>query len=471
MKRFHNHRKPHPLDVFMAPRSVAVIGASRRTGEGSFNLIETMLRFGFQGTLYPVNPMAEEIMGLRTYKEVTDIQDPVDLAIISTPRETIPQQVESCARSGIKGAIVIPQGFSDADEEGKVLQDRLTEIARRKGIRIMGPNTLGVVNSFSGFSSSFVPLQRQESPVGVICQSGVFIIGSQVFTGMMGKGIDLGNACDLDFADALEYFSQDDQIQVIFAHIEGMNEGRRFFEESRKIAYKKPVIALKSARSELGAQAAQSHSGALVGHSEVFEAVFRQAGILSAHDPEEIMDYTKALLHLPPMRGDRVAVVTFTGAGGVILIDALQDYGLKLAHLSPQTVQKIKDLSPPWMPIHNPMDIWPALMKNGMNHVYRVALEGVLQDPAVHGVICIAIAPKNEDRSYLDAIDVIRETAGSFPEKPVVGWLYGPNMSSASMRLEEGGKVVCLPSLTRAARTLGALYMRHQFLQKGCSNT
>jgi acyl-CoA synthetase (NDP forming) len=458
--------KRHPINIFMAPRSVAVIGVSRRTGGGSFNVIENMKTFGFPGKIHPVNPMAEEIMGMRVYRDVKDIGEPIDLAIISTPREEIPRIVEDCASMGIKGAIVVSQGFADADEEGKVLQDRLTEIARGKGIRILGPNTLGVANAFSGFTSSFMPLRRERASVGVICQSGIFFVGYSLFTGMLGKGVDLGNACDLDFADALEYFGEDDQIKVIFAHIEGMREGRRFFEVAQRVTRLKPVIVLKTAKTPGGAQAASSHSGALVGAYEVFDAAFRQCGIIAAHNVEQVSDCTKSLLHLPPMRGKRVGVITFTGAGGIILIDALQECGLELANLSPETIQRIKDLSPPWMRIQNPLDIWPALMKHGIDHVYATALKATLQDPAVDGVICIAIAPKLPEQAYLDVTRVIRDTAASFREKPVTAWLYGANQASISKKMERGGRVISFPTLPRAASALAALFHYHQFLQQ-----
>jgi len=454
----------HHLDFFMSPQSVAVIGASRKSGDGNFNVIENMLNFGFKGNIYPVNPQARDIMGMPCYKDVRDIRKPIDVAIVSTPRDLVPKMVKNCAGCGIKGTIVVPQGFADADETGKALQKQLTEISQRNGIRILGPNTLGVVNAFSGFTSSFMPIKRQKVPVGVICQSGIFFVGASVFTGMMGKGIDVANGCDLGFAEALEYFGQDKDIRVIFAHIEGLPEGRRFFEVAGEVARRKPVIALKTAKTGQGARAASSHSGALVGRHEVFEAVFRQTGILSAGDAGEVLDGTKALLHLPPMKGNRVGVITFTGAGGIILIDALQEQGLELAALSDKTIQTVKTLSPDWMPIHNPMDVWPAIMKNDLNTVYEKALTQVLKDPSVDGVMCIAIAPDPPER-FLDATGVIQETAARFPEKPVVAYLYGPNQAAVSENLEQGGHVVSLPSLSRAARTLGALYRRGRFLK------
>ncbi len=458
--------RPHHLDIFMSPGSVAVIGASRKTGKGNFNVIENMRDFGFKGKIYPVNPMTDEILGIKTHKDVKEIGKPIDLAIIATPREQVPRITQDCADLGIKGAIVVPQGFADADADGKALQDQLTRIAHERGIRILGPNTLGIVNAFSGFTSSFMSLAREKVPIGVICQSGIFFVGSSQFTGMMGKGIDVANGCDLDFADALDYFGDDDDIRVIFMHIEGMKQGKEFFDAARRVALKKPVIALKSARTRRGAVAASTHSGALVGNHEVFEAAFRQAGVISANDPQEVFDFTKALLNLSPMRGNRVGLVTFTGAGGIILIDTLQEYGLEVAELSPPAIKKIKDLSPAWMPIQNPLDIWPALMKHGMEYVYELALSEILKDSAVDAAICIAIAPELPENAHLDATGIIKKTAASFPDKPVVSWLYGPNQLSVSNMLEQGGQVVSLPTLPRAARTLAMLYGRGQFLQR-----
>ena len=456
----------HAMDNFMAPRSVAVIGATRKTGDGSFNVIENMRAFGYEGEIYPVNPFAEEISSLKAFKDVKDIPGPVDIAIIFTPREQIPGILEDCAMMGIKGAIVVPQGFADADEEGKRLQDQLTRIAREKGIRVLGPNTLGIVNAFSGFISSFMPQKREKVPVGVICQSGIFFVGASIFSGMMGKGIDVANGCDLDFADALETFGDDEDINTIFVHIEGINRGRDFFQVAQKVARKKPIIAYKTATTQQGAKAASSHSGSLVGDREVFEAAFRQAGVISARNPEEVTDFTKAFLNLSPMKGNRVGVITFTGAGGVILIDSFEKYDLVPATLSPSTIKVIKDLSPPWMPIGNPMDIWPAVMKHGLRNVYRIALENMLQDPEVDGVICIAIGPRMPEDAYLDATGVIKETAAAYPDKPVAIWLYGPNQSFVSQEVEKEGHVIAFPSLPRAARTLAALKERHRFLEQ-----
>jgi acetyltransferase len=454
----------HPFHIFMNPRSVAVIGASRKTGKGSFNVIEVMRQFGFGGRIYPVNPFAEEIAGIPCHREVEEIGDAVDLAVVATPREQVLDVLRASARAGVRGAVVVTQGFADADPEGGSLQALAAGIARDTGMRILGPNTLGVLDAFTGFTTSFMPLSREPAPVAVICQSGVFFVGAAVFTGMLGKGIDIGNGCDLDCADALEYFGRDDQVKVIFLHIEGLRQGKRFHQVAARVARVKPVIALKTGRSALGARAAASHSGSMAGQHALYEAAFRQSGILSVEDQEAVSDFTKGFIHCGPMRGNRVGVITFTGGGGIIAADMIEKFGLQVAPLSPGTTGAIKDLSPPWMPIGNPLDIWPALMKHGMNHIYEAALRAVLQDPGVDGVICIAIAPNLPDDDFLNATEVIRETAVALPGKPVVAWLYGPNQDAVSKSIEAGGRVLAFPSLSRAARTLGALYRRSAFL-------
>ena len=449
----------------LTPNSVAVIGATRKTGKGGFNPVEVMLDFGFQGKIYPVNPFAEEILGLKCYKDVKDIRDPVDLAVISAPRERVPGIAMDCAAMGIRGLVVIPQGFADAGAEGRVLQDELTRISRERGIRILGPNTLGVLNAFSGFITSFMPHRREKAPVGVICQSGLLFVGAAVFTGVIGKGIDVANGCDVDFAECLEYFGEDPDLKVIFVHMEGVRGGRRFLEAARRVTRIKPVIVYKTARTQSGARAAVSHSGSMAGRYEVYDAAFRQSGITPAGSPEEILDYTKAFLQLPSMKGNRVGLITFTGAGGIIGVDALEANGLRPAELSPDVIAAVKELSPEWMPIQNPVDIWPALMKYGMARVYTTALRKMLRDPAVDGVICIAIAPELPENAFLDITGIIGEQAAEMKEKPVAAWLYGPNQPAVSQRLDGGGHAAAFPSLPRAARALAALHERHRYLE------
>jgi acyl-CoA synthetase (NDP forming) len=456
------------MNCFMEPRSVAIIGLTRKTGPGAFNLLESMRDYGYDGTVYPVNPNATEILGLRAYKGVKDIQQPVDLAVIYTPRQHVLPALEESAEAGIRAAIVIPQGFADADARGKIMQDEMGRFAAERGIRILGPNTLGVVNAYSGFTSSFMPIKREKVPVGVICQSGVFFYGSSLFSWRMGKAIDIGNGCDIDFAEALEYFGRDRDIKVILLHVEGTKNGKALFDTARKVARKKPVIVLKTAKSDSGAKAAATHSGAMIGDHAVFEAALRQCGAFVAGDGDEALDLTKSFLLMPPMKGKSMGVITFTGAGAIMFVDALESRGLQLAKLSSSTVKPVKDLSPEWMPIANPLDIWPAVMKHGMEKVYTTALEATLKDRNVHGVFCIAVAPPLPEMAFADASGLIHDVASRFPKKPVAAWLYGPNQHERSEDLEARGRVVSFPTVERAGRALKALWDHRQFSREKC---
>jgi len=224
---------------------VALIGVSRQTGEGARNILEHILSYGYRGRIYPINPNVSEILGVKTYSSVTEITDDVDLAVIATPRSSVPQLVKECAECNIKAIVIVAQGFSDAsDEEGKQLQKEINDIAQAKQARILGPNTLGTANAFINFSSSFAKLRMKKHPIGVICQTGIFFVGFPEMA-FVGKGIDLGNACDISFADGLKYFENDSETKVVALHIEGMQDTKAFTNISRDIARNNPVLALK----------------------------------------------------------------------------------------------------------------------------------------------------------------------------------------------------------------------------------
>jgi len=441
---------------FLAPRSVALIGLSRATGEGSFNLLENLFHLGYGGRIYPVNPNAQEILGARCYATASEIPEAVDLAVILTPRGLVPSMVSQCTKRGIKAIIVVSQGFADADEEGKRLQQEITRIAHQGGARIIGPNTFGTVNAFHRFSTAFMKLELNPLPIGLICQTGVMFIG---FPGvrLFGKGIDLGNACDIDFPDCVDYFGDDPEVRLIVLHIEGLRDGRRFLEAVKRVARRKPILALKTGKSEAGAKAARSHTGSLAGSDEIYNAGFKQAGVIRVGDIEELGDLVRGFLRLPPMRGRRLGVASITGAGGIIAADACERYGLQLAELSPPALDKIAALSPPWMSISNPVDMWPASMISGhpYDHVIKTTLEALLGDEGVDAVLYMTTEIEREPA--LDVAEAIFEVAGKFPPKPVVCWRYSPHVSQASARLEQSRRVLAYPSCERAVRTLAAL--------------
>ncbi len=446
---------------FMEPESVALIGITRKTGPGSFNLMESMLRFGFQGKIYPVNPHVREILGHRVWSTIREIEGPIDLAVISTPRETTLDILSECVAKGVRAAIVVNQGFADADAYGMTVQKEMTQIARRSGLRILGPNTLGVINNYNGFTTSFMPIIREQVPIGLICQSGIFFVGEREFSRHIGKGIDIGNGCDLGFHEALQYLGGDPDIRIIAVHMEGLTNGREFLRLAKEVVRSKPVVIHKTGSSERGAAAAVSHSGSMTGNYQVTLAALKQAGVTVLYEDGDMNFAVKTLLHLPAMRGDRVAVITFSGAAGIMITDALERYGLRPAALSSETLEVVARLSPAWMPLGNPLDIWPAVMRNGPDKAYAAALRAVLKDPQVDGVICVAIGPKMPDYAFLNVSEALNEVMADLPDKPVAAWLYGPNPEEIGARFEASGRIMTYPTLERTAWALSLLRDRH----------
>lgn len=449
---------------FMEPESVALIGISRKSGPGSFNLMENMIRFGFSGKIFPVNPKGDEILGRRTYPNIRAVNEKIDLAVISTPRETTLRVLEDCVAAGVKAAIVVNQGFADADSLGKALQQKMSEIARRDGMRILGPNTLGVINNYNGFTTSFMPITKEQVPIGLICQSGIFFVGALEFSRNVGKGIDIGNACDIGFCEAVKYLGEDPEIRIIAIHMEGVNQGKEFLELAKRIVREKPIIIHKTGSSKKGAEAAISHSGSMAGNYQIYKAVLKQAGVTFLEEDGQMVYAVKTLLNLPPMKGDRVAVITFSGAAGIMASDGLERHGLRLASLSPETIQKMAQLSPDWMPLGNPLDIWPAVMLNGTEKAYSMALEAVLRDHNVDGVVCIAIGPEMPEFSFLDVSDALKEVREELPDKPVAAWLYGPNPGEIGEKLESTKRIMVYPTLEVASWSLSLLKDRYEVL-------
>jgi len=452
------------MKLFFEPKSVAIIGVSRKTGPGSFNILESLLAHGYPGKIFPINPNAQEILGIPCHPAVESVREKIDLAVISLDRSQVLSSVEACLKAGIKAMIVVSQGFADVGGEGKILQEAIRDLARARGARIVGPNTMGVVNNFQGFTTASIPLGKFKSPVSTICQTGIFITGFYSFTGPVGKVIDLGNTCDVDFADVLEYYAADEKTEIIVLHIEGLGDGRRFFETARRVSPQKPILALKSGRTELGAQKAASHSGSMAGKDILYAAAFKQSGIIRAGDSEELGDLIKGLARLPLPRGERIGLLTYTGGGGIMAADRLVELNLRLPLLSPETIRKLSPFAPPWLPLGNPLDMFPSLMKHGTQPMYKAFLRALLEDKGIDAVLCILLSPKDPGQDFFDVSSIIIEAAAEFPAKPIVVWPYGPNLGEMVEKLEASGRVAALPSAERAIQLLSALRDRQRFL-------
>ncbi|UCF57850.1 MAG: CoA-binding protein [Deltaproteobacteria bacterium] len=428
--------------------------------------MENMVKFGFSGKIFPVNPNTKEILRKKAYANVREVKEKIDLAVISTPRETTINILKDCLAANVKAAIVVNQGFTDADNRGNAIQQEIVKIAKRDGIRILGPNTLGVINNFNNFTTSFMPVTKEKAPVGLICQSGIHIVGPPQFSGKIGKGIDLGNACDIGFYDALKYLGEDPDIKIIAIHMEGLNQGKEFLSLATRVVKNKPIVIHKSGSSKIGAQAAMSHTGSMAGDYQLLKAALKQIGVTFLEEGGQMTHAVKTLQNLPTMKGNGVAVITYSGGAGIMGSDGLERHGLKLVSLSPETTNMVAKLSPDWMPLGNPLDIWPAVMLHGAHKAYSVALKAVLNDPNVDGVICIAIAPMPEF-SFLDVSELLNNVMEEFPpNKPVIAWTYGPNVLEVRKRYESKKRIMTYPTLEIATWALSLLRDRNRIIKQ-----
>jgi len=454
------------MHKFMDPASVALIGTPRRTGPGAFNNAEMMLRYGYRGRIYPVNPAGGDILGLKVYPALSEIPETVDLAIISVGRDRVPAAFEDCIRAGIGHVLIISQGFADADEPGRGLQDQIARRAREAGVRVLGPNTLGVVNNYVRFNTAFVeiPCPERFLPVSLIAQTGFIQVAAENMAWRnFGKAIDIGNACDLDVVDALEYMEDDPQTDVIVLHMEGLKRGSDFLETAGRISRKKPVIVLKTGRSMAGARAALSHSGSLVGEDHVFDAVFKRAGILRVLTSSEMKDAIHALAVLGEMQGPRIGVVTVTGAGGIMCADACEDYRLTFGTLPPGLAARLKRGIPDWIHVSNPLDIWPIGMIGGhYAESYSLCLAEFLKSDGIDGVLAVFPAtdsPLHTDLKLEAAFAGARHEAGN--SKPMAVWPY-MDVVPAIDRFEAIPGVACFDTIERAVRGLSYCHQYHR---------
>nr|HID59691.1 hypothetical protein [Desulfobacterales bacterium] len=454
------------MEKFLNPESVALIGVPSRTGVGAYNNLEMLLRFGYKGRIYPVNPKVKELCGLKCYSNVNEIPDVPELAVISVGRDRVMDVLLRCVEMKIRRFVIITQGFADADEQGRRLQKSFSELARARNVKIVGPNTIGIYNAFTGFTTAFVELKRpsQPPPVTVVTQTGVIhgAVDSFCEDGL-GKAIDLGNMCDVDFVDVLEYLEHDPQTKVIALHMEGMKRGKEFVDIARRVSRRKPILVLKTGRSKLGAKAVLSHTGSLVGEDVLFDAAFERAGLLRVMDTMGFKDGIKALLHLPPMRGNRIAVITTTGAVGIMAADIAEELNLTFAKLPPSLPELILRGTPGWIQLNNPVDIWPIGMIRGkFMETYETTLRELVRSPDVDGVVGVAIATKSRIHADLDLVERVgRIQAESGYKKPVAFWLYMDDVARASKRFEGIRGVACFPSIERAIKALYFCYRYH----------
>jgi acyl-CoA synthetase (NDP forming) len=403
------------LEQIFHPKSLSIIGASSREGSFGRMFLEGLIRIGFE-EIYPVHPRETELLGLRAYQSIKDIPHEVDVAVLMTPPDSTLQVVQDCADKGMKGIIVFTAGFGEKGAEGKEIEQQICTVARSKGIRVIGPNSIGIycpTSRLLTFPQGLMhDIATEGGPVGSFSHSGSFVDYLTYILTKKGirfsKVASCGNECDLNAVDFLEYFGQDRETKIIISYLEGIKDGRRFFELAREISEEKPIIVWKGGVTDLGAKAAMSHTGALAGAKYVWEAMFAQAGIISVRSFEEIVDCLFCLYYLPLPEGRRIAVVAGMGGTNVGTTDNCIELGLEMARLSDTTLERLTKLLPPvGTSIGNPTDIGVATLV--APNLYGETLKLLSEDENVDMLLAISDPPRPCTGSIVDAAKAIKK--------------------------------------------------------------
>ncbi|RLE80783.1 MAG: acetyl CoA synthetase [Thermoprotei archaeon] len=443
------------LKYLFSPKSIAVIGASRTPGKIGYEILENLKEYGFKGKLYPINPHATEVLGLKAYPSITEVPDEVDMAVIAIPAAAVPSVLEECGKKGVKVVVVISSGFK---EVGNVeLEEKIVEIARKYDMRLLGPNIFGIFYAGSYMNATFGPRNVVPGTIAFISQSGALGIALMGWTVLEGIGlsaiISVGNKADIDDADLIDFLGQDENTRVILIYMEGVKRAREFMNVARKVTTKKPIIVLKAGRSERGMRAVASHTGSLAGSDVIYNAAFKQCGVLRAMNVEEAFDWARAFASLPEPKGENVIIVTNGGGLGVMATDAAQDYGLKLLEPPKDLMDKFRRFMPPFGSPRNPVD----LTGQATEREYHGAISAALGDNRVHSVIVLYCETAVADPIKV-AEGILKAKQEASMEKPLVAaFIGGVNTARAIKFLNENG-VPTYPTAERAVSSLAALY-------------
>ena len=445
------------LKAFFEPASVAVIGASTDPTKLGYSVLQNLVEGGFvqQGKVYPINPKADEILGLKTYPSVKDVSEPVELAVIVIPYKFVPSVLRECREKGVPAAIVITAGFREAGVEGLEREQELLDIARQYSIRLIGPNCLGVIDTYTPLNASFSAGTPPQGPMAFMSQSGA--LGTAILdwaqAGRLGlsKFVSLGNKADVSEIDLLNAWVEDEESKVILMYAEGLPKGDAFISTAREVSRKKPVVAIKSGVTQSGSRAVSSHTGSLAGSEQAYQAAFRQAGVLRAESMEELFDMALALGYQPILKGNRIGIITNAGGPGILATDALERIGMNLARLENRTKSELMDYLPGAASSANPVDV----LGDARADRYEFAIQKVADDPNVDGVLVI-LTPQamTEVTKTADAICQVSKKS----QKPVMACFMGEATVGKGIDILTKDGVPNYPFPERAALSLKAMW-------------
>ncbi|MGW0480943.1 acetate--CoA ligase family protein [Nonomuraea sp. NPDC003214] len=441
------------------PRSVAVIGASAETGKIGNSVMRNLINGGYRGRIFPINPKADDIMGLPAYKSIADVPHDVDVAVFAIPAKFVPAALEEAGRKGVGGAIMIPSGFAETGNvEG---QAEIVEIARRHGVRMLGPNIYGYYYTPENLCATFCTPYDVRGGVALTSQSGgigMAILGFSRTTKMgVSAIVGVGNKADVDEDDLLTFFEQDDNTRAVAMHLEDLKDGRGFVEAARRVVKEKPVIVLKAGRTAMGARAAGSHTGALAGDDKVYDDILRQAGVVRAPGLNDMLEYARSLPIMPTPRGENVVIITGAGGSGVLLSDACVDAGLTLMDIPPDLDEAFRAYIPPFGAAGNPIDITGGEPPSTYENTVRLGLA----DDRIHALVLgywhTIVTPPMVFAELVARVVAEERAKGNV--KPVVASLAGDTeVEEASEYLFEHGVVAYPYTTEKPVAVLGAKY-------------
>ena len=460
-------RKVKNLDSVFNPSSIAVIGASREPNKIGHVIVKNFVDGGFGGKIYPINPNAEKILGLRSYKSVLDIKGSVDSAVIAVPAAAVANVLEECGKKGIRGVVLITGGFA---EVGKIDEEKkIAAIAEKYGIALIGPNCMGVLTPATRVDSVFLPIYKLGRPrvgkIAFISQSGAVggcIVDLAARAGIgMSKFVSYGNAAVVNECDLLEYLANDKETEIIIVYLEGVRDGKRFLEVARKITPKKPIVVIKAGKSAAGAEAAKSHTGSLAGAAEAYKAAFHQARIIEAETLEQLFDFAK-IFDQPLPRGKRVGIITNGGGMGVLATDSLEVEGLTLAKLSDETNATLKLSLPSYANVRNPLDI----IGDADSHRYELAINAMMKDDNVDIILLIILF---QTAAIDSGVVNIAIRASDLKQKPIIAVCTGGEYTDMHKRIMESYGVPTYASPSSAMRSIARFmeYAGHKAKKEG----
>ena len=440
------------LEKFFNPDSVAIVGASEKKGKVGAEILANMIEAGYKGKIFPVNRKAETINGLKCYPDIESIGQVPDVVIIVIPAKAVPAVMQQCAKIGAKAVIVITAGFKEVGEDGREFERQVIQIARQSGIRIIGPNCLGVIVPANRLNASFGGDLPACGVTGYLSQSGALLAAILDMANDRGIGfsklISIGNKADIDELDIMKSLGDDPDTQVIAGYLESIEDGNTFVKEAEKISHSKPIILIKSGGTSAGAKAASSHTGSLAGTETAYEAVFERSGIIRCNSIKEQFDYTQAFANQPLPAGSSAAVITNAGGPGIMAADAIEKQGLTFAKLADETVEKLASYLPPAANLYNPIDILGDALANR----YEFALDAVLDDPNVD-IVLILLTPQAMTEPTATAKAIVR-IAQQKKQKPILACFLGASKVEEGIKVLQNGKIPQYDSPEAAVATI-----------------